>query len=144
VANSTYSFADVSVVFYHPAVGQYIASGQGIGTITKTHATEHTVHDTAADGSVMASKVPGNSGTATLTIQQTSPLHRWLVKWANHVIASNDSSEFTTATITLRAATMGDYIVWSGVSPQKLPDHPYQAQGQMITWTLMATSVEEN
>ena len=38
---------------------------------------------------------------------------------------------------------MGEKITLTGVSPQKLPDKPYQAQAQLVTWNLMAADIQQ-
>ncbi len=140
---TTYSFQDVNFVIQHPALGQCPVNGQAIGTLTKTMATDRTAHSVAADGTVVPSFVLGRNGSFTLSIQQTSQLHKWLLRWANY-IESNDPSQFALATITIHCPVMGDQITASGVSHQKVPDKSYQAQVQMVTWTLMATDIQED
>jgi hypothetical protein len=140
---NTYSFSDVSVTISHPAVGQFIANGSGIGTITVSMATEKTVHDVAADGNVMVSKIKGRNGTVALAIQQVSEFQKWLNKWYNYLdVAPTDNWALTT--IVIRAPKMGELTIASGVSPQKLPDKPYQAQGQQVTWNLMAADIQQD
>lgn len=142
MANTTYSFEDVQVVLAHPAIGQNVANGTGIGTITIAMTTDLSTHDVAADGSVMVSKVLGLNGTVALAIQQTSSLDAWLRRWYNYVETA-DASEWAQMTISMRNTLGGESITMSGVSPQKLPDRPYQSQGQLITWTLMAQRVTQ-
>ncbi|WP_369123497.1 phage protein, partial [Alicyclobacillus suci] len=43
-----YSFADVAMALSHPSLGQYVISGEGIGTVTVTMSTDRTAHDVAA------------------------------------------------------------------------------------------------
>jgi len=140
---STYSFEDVTCSFQHDGVGSESSTGAGVGSITTTMTTERTVHDVAADGTVMVSKVPGKNGTTSLTIQQNSDLHKWLIKWYNYVDTA-DSSEWAGMTITIKSKNLGDVTTCTGVSPQKLADRVYQAQGQHVTWNLMATKVAES
>lgn len=138
---TTYSFADVTMTISHPKVGQNIATGEGIGSINIAMATDRTTHDVAADGSVMISKIPGRNGTVTLTIQQTSPLHKWLTKWFNY-LESAKTSEWADTSILVRCPVMGETKTITGVSPQKIPDSPYQSQGQTVTWNLMAADIQ--
>jgi hypothetical protein len=46
--------------------------------------------------------------------------------------------------ITIKSKNLGDSTVCTGVSPQKLADRPYQAQGQHVTWNLMAAEITES
>jgi hypothetical protein len=142
---STYSFCDVSINFSHPTVGQISLNGEGLGSISFSLTQEKTAHDIAADGAVMVSKIAGNAGTITISTQQTSPLHKFLIGWYNYVTSPNTlASEFATASLLLRGVSMGDEIQCLGVSPQKRPDKAYQQQGQQVSWVLMATDIQEN
>ncbi len=140
---TTYSFQDVSAIVSNPYFGQYIASGQGLGDVTVAMTTERTVHDVAADGNIMVSKVPGRNGTLTFQIQQTSDFQKWLLRLYNYLEWA-DPSAWASTTVTIRAPMMQDLHVATGVSFQKLPDRPYQAQGQKTSWILMAADISQS
>lgn len=140
---TTYSFADVSMVIAHPSMGQYVANGAGLGSISTSMATDRSTHDVAADGSIMISKIKGRNGTHTISIQQTSELNKWLMKLYNY-LEQAPTSQWAGITITLRSPTMQELVRSTGVSFQKLPDKPYQAQGQQISWVLMAADVDQS
>jgi len=140
--NTTYSFADVTLTINHPKVGKYIASGGGIGSINLSMSNDRTVHDIAADGSVMVSKIRARNGQLSLAIQQTSPLNKWLTKWFNYLETASTSA-WADTTVTIRCPVMGDSKILTGVSPQKQADVPYQAQGQQVTWNLMAADIQQ-
>lgn len=142
MSTTTYSFGDVSMVIAHPSVGQYVATGVGIGSITTTMTTDRTTHDVAADGSVMVSKIKGRNGSHTIAVQQTSDLHKWLLKLYNY-LEQAPTSEWIGISVTVRAPSMQDLIRSTGVSFQKLPDRPYQAQGQQVSWVLMAADIDQ-
>ena len=137
---TTYSFQDNNVSFNHP-FGNASSSGAGIGTISVAMTQTKTTHDVAADGSVMISKIEGDNGTIAITIQQTSQLHKYLKNWYNYINNSTDTSQWASMAININNKSLGDSVVATNVSPQKLPDQPYQAQGQMVTWTLMAAKI---
>ncbi|MCM3141659.1 phage protein [Brevibacillus sp. MER 51] len=139
---TTYSFADVAAVIAHPAVGQFVATGAGLGSISTTMATDRSAHDVAADGTVMVSKIKGRNGSITISAQQTSDLNKWLLKLYNY-LEQAPTSEWVRTTITIRASLMQDLIRATGVSFQKLPDKPYQAQGQQVSWVLMAADIDQ-
>ena len=143
MATTTYSFEDVTVTISHPAVGQYVASGQGIGNISVTMANDRTTHDVSADGSVMVSKVRARNGQIALTIQQTSALHAWLTKWFNYLEASG-ADAWADRILTLRAPKMKQIKTAIGVTPQKQSDVPYAAQGQSVSWNLMAADIQQD
>lgn len=141
--NSSYSFTDITMVISHPAVGQYVATGEGIGSVNVAMSNDRSAHDVAADGSTMVSKIRARNGTVTISAQQTSSLHKWLVKWYNYLeFAPTD--QWAETSVTIRAPRMGESIVATFVSPQKLPDRPYQAQGQQLTWGLMAADIQQD
>ncbi|TWH46332.1 phage protein [Sporomusa sp. KB1] len=138
---STYSFLDLTGNIVHPSVGAYTFTGQGIGEMTIAMATDRTAHDVAADGAVMVSKLAGENGIITIQAQQTSSLHNWLMNWYNYLYLA-DTDEWTQTTILIRAPKMGRSHVGIGVSPQKVGDTPYQAQGQRVTWPLMCADLK--
>lgn len=141
MAQSTYSFLDVTGSIHCDRVGDYIFTGEGAGSITISKSTERTAHDVAADGSIMVSKIAGNNGTITIEVQQTSPLHKWLQDWF-HALWTAPTSAWASTSILIRNSHTGDVHYCTGVSPQKEPDTPYQSQGQRVTWTLMCADVE--
>ena len=141
MTHTTYSFADVSLVMNHPAVGMATATGEGVGTITVTRAADVTQHDLAADGSVMVSKIITKNGTLAITIQQTSSFHKYLKKWFDYLqVAPTD--QFTKASAVLKNPALGETINITGISPQKRADATFQSAGQQVTWNLMATSID--
>lgn len=141
----TYSFQDVIVSFACNSVGAASSKGAGIGSISVEMSTEKTAHEVAADGTVMVSKVLGDNGNIALAIQQTSQLHKYLLSWYNYINnPSTAVSDWAAMNITITSNNLGDKTVCTGVSPQKLPTRPYQAQGQQVTWTLMAAEITQS
>lgn len=140
---STYSFEDVTCSFQHKGVGAASSTGAGMGSIAIAMATDRTAHDVAADGHVMISKVAGKNGSITLTMQQTSELHKYLLRWYNYIDLAN-ASEWAEMALTIKSNNLGESTVCTGVSPQKAADRPYQAQGQHVTWNLMAAEITES
>lgn len=139
---NTYSFEDVTCSFEHPGVGAASSTGAGIGSISIAMANDKTAHDVAADGAVMISKLAGKNGTVAISVQQTSQLHKYFMKWYNYVDTA-PASEWASMTITIKSNNLGDSSVCVGVSPQKLADRPYQAQGQQVTWNLMCAEITQ-
>ena len=139
---NTYSFEDVTCSFEHPGVGAASSTGAGVGSISIAMANDKTTHDVAADGVVMISKIAGSNGTVSLSVQQTSQIHKYFMKWYNYVTTA-PASEWAGMTITIKSNNLGDSTTCVGVSPQKLADRPYQAQGQQVTWNLMSAEITE-
>jgi hypothetical protein len=141
MAYSTYSFEDVNVTFSHPQFGQFVANGAGIGSISTVMTNDRSAQDVAADGTVMVSKIIARNGTHALSVQQTSELNRWLTRLYNFLDVSA-TVQWARITVMIEAKNMGEKITSTGVSFQKLPDRPYQQQGQQITWNLMAANIQ--
>lgn len=137
---TTYSFLDLSGSIAHPVKGTFVFTGEGIGELIVSMSTEKTAHDVAADGAVMVSKIPGNNGTLSIQCQQTSDLHKWLLEWYNYLMQA-DVSEWALTTSHLRNINDGTSHNIIGITPQKVPDKTYQAQGQKVTWVLMAADI---
>ncbi|WP_074951084.1 phage protein [Alicyclobacillus macrosporangiidus] len=139
---TTYSFADVSAVVSHPSLGQYVANGAGLGSIRVTMATENTKHDVAADGSVMVTKTIGKNGTIAFEIQQTSGFDQWLRNSYNYLYTA-DTSQWAQMSIVIRSPIMGDLITATGCAFKIRPERPYEADGQKVTWEIMAANIDE-
>ena len=137
---TTYSFTDLAGSISHPTFGSYIFDGTGVGSVTVTKSTDRTTHDIAADGSVMVSKIAGNNGAISIEVQQTSSIHKWLLAWFN-ALWQLPTSEWASTSIMLRNTATGTRHICSGISPQKEPDTPHQAQGQTLTWTLLCADI---
>lgn len=144
--STTYSFKDTSGSFQHPLLGAFPFAGQiGMGQFTVVMTTEKTAHDVAADGAVMISAMSGDNGSVAIEVQQTSDLHTFLLAWYNTVKTLMDQGDVTnwaTATLTLRSIVDGSTHICRGISPSKIPDKVYAAQGQRITWNLMCADIQ--
>ena len=138
---SVYSFNDIAISLNHPSVGAYSAVGEGIGDVTISYAADRTAHDVSSDGYVMVSKIKNRSGNITLNVLQVYGFNDYLYKWWNY-IEQAPASEYADMTITLRSISGTDNIVLTGVAPQKPADKPFQAQGQTVSWTLMAADID--
>lgn len=138
---TVYSFLDLSGALAHPDLGAYIFTGEGIGQIMITMSTDKSAHNVAADGTVMISKIAGHNGQIQLQCQQTSNVHKWLLAAYNALYIS-DTDAWAQIGATLRNTSDGSSHVATGMSFLKIGDKPYQAQGQLITWTFMAADIQ--
>ena len=141
--HNVYSFADFVFTISHPSVGTRTITGEGIGDIAFNLATDVTAHDIGSDGVVMISKIKAKNGTIEMNIQQSSAANNWLTKWYNYLEGAN-SGEWARSTVTARHTVSGESYQCTGVTPQKLPDRSYQAEGQRVTWSLMAAQMDYN
>jgi len=139
----TYSFQDLSTIISHPNFGQYAIEAEGIGSITFGMTTERTVHDLAADGNVMISKVKARNGTVSMSIQQTSSLQSWLKRLYNY-LETADASQWAQIMVVSRTLMLGDSYICTGVSFGKIPDRVYQVDGQKVTWALLAADIQQD
>lgn len=145
---STYSFVDTSGAFNHPTVGNFLFAGEiGAGHFMVGMSTERSVQDVASDGAVMVSYIAGDNGFLDVEVQQTSEFHKFLLGWFNAVKTAADNgdpSQWAAATVTLRNLTDGSGHVMKGVSPGKIPDKTYAAQGSRLTWRLMCADIQNS
>lgn len=144
---TTYSFKSLVGVLVNPvyAVTIPLAGGNiGVGEITIRMTTERTTHDVAADGTVMPSYIAGDNGEIDIAVQETSAVHTALLALYNLCVlgANNyDVLGWAATSISFTFLIDGSTHVATGVSFRKVPDKPYAAQGQRITWSLMAASI---
>jgi hypothetical protein len=141
--HTTYSFLDLTGALSHAQLGNYIFTGQGVGSVTVAYATDKSAHDLAADGVVMVSKLAGKQGTLTIACQQTSALHKWLLKSLNKLF-DLPTSEWAQMSATLRNTSDGTSHIITGISFGKHPDKAYAATGAQVTWTLWAAFIDSN
>ncbi len=144
---ATYSFKALTGVLQNPVFGVTVpltGGNIGAGAFHIRMLQERTAHDTAADGTIMVSYEAGDNGEIDIEVQESSILHQQLLALYNlAVLAANndDVSGWAATTISFRLLTDGSLHILSGVSFKKIPDKPYQAAGQKITWGLMAANV---
>jgi hypothetical protein len=140
----TYSFKDLVGVINNPLLGapyQLVGGNIGNGSITIRMLTTRTEHEVAADGTVMPTYVSGSNAEVTIEVQQTSALHHFLLMLYNLLTTAADSSDvsnWVSTVISLRTILDGSGHTLQGVSFQKIPDKPYAAKGQNVTWVLMS------
>lgn len=141
-AHTTYSFTDVNATISHPSYGSYDLQGEGIGDFSVSKATDRTVHDVAADGHIMVSKIAGNNGTVAINAQQTSNLHNFLQGLFNYVWSA-DTSQWAQISLTITAPKMQKTIYCTGGAFVKEPDEPFQSQGQRVSWSLLFADIQK-
>lgn len=143
----TYSFKSLTGVLTNPVFGVSIpltGGNIGVGSFTIRMNTTRTVHDVAADGTVMPSYVAGDNGEVDIQVQETSGIHQSLLSLYNQcVLAANndDVSGWAATAISFTLLIDGSTHILTGVSFEKIPDKPYEAAGQKMTWKLMAAQI---
>lgn len=144
---TTYSFKDLLGALLCPALStpiQLVGGNIGNGQIVIRMLTKRTEHAVGADGTVMPTYVSGANGEVTIEVQQTSSLHHELLDLYNALVTQSeagDVSNWASIVLDLRTVLDDSGHLLTGVSFDKIPDKPYAAHGQNVTWTLMAASV---
>jgi hypothetical protein len=105
-------------------------------------ANDVSVHDLAADGSVMTSKIEAGNGSVAIQTQQTSEFHHWMIK-AYQYVTGAPAREWARFGIICVAPDMMATHEGSYMSIQKRADKPYQQQGQQVTWTFLCGKLVE-
>ena len=145
MATTTYSFKDLKGVITMADETFILAGGNvGAGSITITMSEDRTVHDVAADGSVMPSYVAGDNGSVSIEAQQTSALHKFLLGAYNTVKSSADDGDvdaWASGVISFNTLLDGSTHQLTGVSFQRIPAKAYAAHGARVTWNLMACNI---
>ena len=141
---TTYSAAATTGAFTHPllAAFQLAGIGQGARSYSVRYETTRVTRDTASDGAVVLSYVPGSSGGLSIECQQTSALDQFLLTWANLVFAAADAGDVTdvaSAVILLRNSTRQHVL--TGVAPTIIPEIVYGSQVAYRKWDLLAANV---
>lgn len=146
----TYAFKDLvgnltNAIF---GVSLQLAGGYvGVGSITIRMAKDRTSQDVAADGVVMPSYESGANGDVDVEVQQTSALHHALLDLYNQAVTAAEGDDLTgwaATSIGFQTVLEGSTHLCTGVSFKKVPDKPYQAAGQRITWNLMACDIQNS
>jgi hypothetical protein len=146
----TYSFKDLVGALINTVFGVSVpltGGNIGNGSITIVMATERTTQDVGADGTVMPSYVAGRNGHVAIEVQQTSILHHALLALYNQLESAanaDDVSGWASTVISFRTLLDNSSHLLQGVSFSKIPDKPYQAQGQKVTWSLMACDIQNS
>lgn len=145
--SATYSFKDTSGSLTNPVLAgaPIVFAGEiGMGQFTISMHQERTTHDVAADSTVMPSYIAGDNGDVAIEVQQTSSLHADLLALYNLLKIAADSGDVTNwaaSALSLRNVVDGSQHILTGVSFSKIPNKVYAAQGQKITWVLLAANI---
>jgi hypothetical protein len=144
---NTYSFKSLTGVLTNDVYGITIpltGGNIGAGSFTVRMTTARSAHDVAADGTVMVSYIAGDNGDIDINVQESSALHTELLAlWNLALLAANndDVSGWAATSISFRMLTDGTQHTLTGCSFDKVPDKPYEAAGQRVTWKMMAANV---
>lgn len=135
--SSTYSFLDISGSMFHPKIGPFIFTGQGVGQLIIQPAGERTEHDYAIDGSVNIIKVPDIGGKVIIQCQQVSAVNSWLL-WLYSILGSplGTDKDWGRMVMLIRDIQHGTQYNIRGVSFSNIPETVYASAGGSVIWTL--------
>lgn len=138
---TTYSFSEITFVLAHPSLGQCVLTGQGVGSVVIGRAQDSGAQEAAHDGSVMSSKIVTKHGTVTFTLHQSSAANQWLMK-AHNTLDDAAAADWAQFNGTIESITTLETTNFAETCFQKRPDVNYQQNGQNVTWTLLAGSID--
>lgn len=143
MGHTTYSFLDSVVILSHPTLQPVpiVITGEGASSATVSMTEERTAMEAAADGSVMVSKIAGNQGTISISVQQTSNAHKKILSFFNLLIGA-DTLSWAQAVMIVRNVVDGTSHVCTGVAPTKVPDKGYAKTGANIDWKFMCADIQ--
>ncbi|HGM5075862.1 TPA: DUF3277 family protein [Serratia marcescens] len=140
---STYSFLDVSASI--TGVGGSIDLGNGAATsdegITVTMSENKNTMVTGADGEVMHSLHASKSGTITVSLLKTSPVHAKLSVMYN--AQSQSSATWGNNVIVIRNKSSNDMTTSRSVAFQKQPDHTNAKDGNTVSWVFDCGKIDQ-
>jgi hypothetical protein len=140
----TYSFQDLAGAIAGTTIGAFTFNGGeqlGAGEISISMSTEKTDHKVAADGAVMVSFVAGNNGKISIQCQQNSTIDKFLLAGYNALLIA-PKSQWAEVAATFRSTIMQISHAASGISFLKAADRSYKAQGDNVTWELLAADIQ--
>lgn len=136
----TYSFLDCILNLTFPN-GTMAITGKGVGQMVVSMAQERSVMEAAADGNIMISKIAGNHGQVSISVQQTSDAYKFLLAAYNQCIIEPPSL-WAQAVGILRCLSDSTSHTFTGMCFQKLPDKTYDKQGGMVTFVLLVGDIQ--
>ncbi len=141
----TYSFKDLVGVLNFAGFPPFVVSGElGADRITIRMRTERAAQAVASDGAIMQTYIAGDNGEVTLELQETSPLHAYMVNIMNTLVGQanvGNVANFVAGTAQFTAINNGLIFMLYGMSPTKIPDVPFAKDGQNVTWTLLCARI---
>lgn len=138
-----YSFQEVSVTLSHPSLGVLSTNSAGVGTIRVDMATDRTDKQVGADGVVVLSKIRDRSGGCSLSIFNTSELHKSLKKWFNY-LEQADASEWGGISVSVSSRSTSESFKCTGTAFTMLPSGEFDATAKQVTWDFISADVQQN
>ena len=147
---ATYSFKALTGVLRNPVLGVTVpltGKNLGLGGITIRMATMRTVHETGIDGTVIPLYVAGDNGEVDIEVQEASTLHSSLLLLYNRLLLAARGGNYTgwaASSLMFNFQPDNSQHLLAGLSFEKVPDKPYQAAGQKLTWKMLAANIQNS
>jgi len=131
----------------HPLIDPIQVAGTGalgLNKVTIRMLQDRTSTKVGADGAVAISAIPGDQGEIDVEVWQTSTLHQQFLAWFNQCKAAGDLGDYTNwaaGTVNVQNTIDGSSHHATGVAPKKVPDKTYEAEVQVVTWTLVCANI---
>ena len=140
---STYSFIDVSASLTGPtgSIDLGYGSANSEEGITVVMAEAKNTMTVGADGEVMHSLHAGKSGTISVTLLKTSPVHKKLSLMYN--AQSQSSATWGNNVIVVRNKVSGDISTARSCAFQKQPDHANAKVGNTVSWVFDCGKIDQ-
>ena len=131
-----YSFQDFTLTLKQDGFADLSTVGQGIGEVTVSYATDsfNDASNIASDGIIVFSKIKQDNGLLSITMQQTSSLHKNLIKRFNALYFTEDTSIWASMNGVLKNKSTGEQKILKNIAFHKIPDNQNQRTVQMVTW----------
>ena len=137
---AVYSFQDTIVTVSHPAKGQKVISGTGVGDIVTSYANDSSAHLLSNDGRVITSKIKAPNGTVTVNVLQNGDAYAWFKEIYNY-LKTAPSEDWNGLTFTIKSPT--EFTVCKFCSFQKFPDVTRGQQAAMVPFAFLAEEIAQ-
>lgn len=140
-----YSFQDFTLTLTQPDFARLSTAGQGIGSVSVSYAVDsYTDVNVASDGTTVFSKIKQDNGTLSITMQQTSSLHKNLVKRFNALYFTDDTSVWASMNGVLKNKSTGEQKILKNIAFTKIPENQNGRTVQDVTWEFEVGYISSN
>lgn len=139
-----YSFQDFTLTLEQEGYPTLSTVGQGIGDASVSYTDEKNEAQVASDGVTVFSKIRSDVGGLSVSMQQTSSLHKLLIKRFNDLYYTNDTTDWASMNGILKNKSTGEQKVLKGIAFKKIPDNAHGRTAAMVTWEFDVAYVSTN
>lgn len=139
-----YSFQDFTLTLEQDGFATLSTVGQGIGEASVSQNESKNDSQVASDGVVVFSKIRDDRGSLSLNLQQTSSLHKLLIKRFNELYYDTDTTNWASMNGVLKNKSTGEQKILKGIAFTTIPQNSHQRTAQMVTWEFDVAYVSTN